>query len=85
MFFPDSYRKPVLLSIVEAATSGWGASCEGGSNPGSSTICGSGGSPTGAPVCLATGSSPSKTGDIYYRGGSSDERLFNTDDMGEGF
>ncbi len=86
LLFPDSYKKPVLLNIIDAAANGWNAVCESGLAPGSgSTVCTTGAAPQTVPVCVGTGSSPSNKGDIYYRGGSREERLFNTDDMGEGF
>ncbi len=83
-FFPKVYKKPELMSIVDASELGWGATCEQGGTPGGGSMCSYGGTAgTSLPVCLGTGGSPSNKGDIYYRS-STQERLFNTDDMNEG-
>ena len=34
MFFPDKYRKPALINIVEASQNGWSAKCGTGNAPG---------------------------------------------------
>lgn len=85
-FFPEAYAKPELMSIVDASELGWGATCaDGGAASSGGSMCSyGGGAGSTAPVCLGTGGSPSNKGDVYYRS-SSQDRLFNTDDMSEGF
>lgn len=49
MFFPGTYKKPVLQSIVEASQNGWNATCVGGGTPGSGgEFCNTGGTAGGA-------------------------------------
>ncbi len=48
MFFPGTYKKPVLQSIVEASQNGWNATCGGGTSPGSGGFDCSGGNSAGA-------------------------------------
>ena len=77
MFFPIKYKKPVLISIVEAAQSGWNARCSGGGTPGS-----------GLPVCesgSAAGAKGSENLNMMLYTDHKRSRWFEVEDINEGF
>lgn len=76
MFFPDKYKKPVLINIVEAAQNGWSAKCGAGGSPG-----------TGPPSCTG-GSAAGLTGgdnlNMMLYTDHKRSRWFNVEDINDG-
>ncbi len=77
MFFPIKYKKPALISIVEASQNGWSAKCNVGNSPGTGVfLCNAGNS---------AGAQGSENLNMMLYTDHKRSRWFEVEDINEGF